>query len=124
MNDMTIREMMDMQKTLQRKYAGEWEPVCPDSAPSQLLWGVGEIGEMIDVIKKFGGAGIMSDPVMRRHFIEETGDVFMYLFDVLLCYGVTEEEFSEIYREKFHHNMARDYNAEHEKQREREAQGQ
>ena len=49
----------------------------------------------------------MNDPETRRHFIEEIADVVMYLNDVFLCYGITAEEYAEIYRDKFERNMTR-----------------
>ena len=49
----------------------------------------------------------MNDPETRRHFIEEIADVVMYLNDVFLCYGITAEEYTEIYRAKFERNMTR-----------------
>ncbi len=104
--DVSVGDMLSMQRELQQKYKGIWEPIGPQTASNKLLWGIGEIGEMIDVIKKRGD-GIMSDPAVRDHFVEETCDVFMYLSDVLLCYGIEAEDFARIYRAKHAHNMSR-----------------
>ena len=54
MADFTIREMLDMQRALQEKYKGRWEPICPATGQNKLLWMIGEVGEVIDVIKKNG----------------------------------------------------------------------
>ena len=59
------------------------------------------------VIKKNGDRNILSDPAVRMHFVEEMCDVMMYFNDVLLCYGVTPDEFTQVYREKHMHNMGR-----------------
>lgn len=104
--DVSIGDMLAMQRALQAKYAGVWEPIEPSRAPLKLLWGVGEIGEMIDEIKKRGDL-IMTDPAVREHFVEETCDVFMYLTDVLLCYGIGADDVARIYRAKHAHNMSR-----------------
>lgn len=103
-----IDDMFGMQRELQHRYLGIWQPLSPDLAPQQLLWGVGEIGEMIDIIKKRGD-GITSDPAVRRAFIEETCDVLMYLTDVMLCYGIAPDEIERVYRAKHAHNMSRKF---------------
>ena len=36
----------------------------------------------------------------------------MYLLDVMLCYGITAEEYSEAHAKKHAHNMHRDYVSE------------
>lgn len=105
--DLTVNELMEMQRALQEKYRGIWEPIGPEVAANKLLWGIGEIGEVIDILKKRGPDQVMADPEVRRHFIEETADVFMYLADVMLCFGIDPEEFARIYREKHEYNMVR-----------------
>ena len=67
---------------------------------------------MIDIIKKRGADEIMHDPVTRAHLVEEMSDVMMYLLDVMLCYGITAEEYSEAHAKKHAHNMHRDYVSE------------
>ena len=44
-----------MQKALQHKYKHKWEPICAEIGQNKLLWMIGEIGEVIDLIKKNGG---------------------------------------------------------------------
>ena len=39
--------------------------------------------------------------------LEEMADVLMYYNDVLLCYGISEEELKEAYTAKFEKNMTR-----------------
>ena len=45
--------------------------------------------------------------VVREHLIEEMADVLMYYNDVMLCYGITEDELKQAYIEKFQKNMKR-----------------
>ena len=52
MTDFTIHEMQEMQKALQDKYKDQWEPVSPETGKNKLLWMIGEIGEVIDIVKK------------------------------------------------------------------------
>ena len=107
--DLRISELLAMQRELQELHQGDWADVVPSTARDHLLWGVGEIGEVIDIIKKRGDGEIMDNPETRRHFIEEMADVQMYLLDVLLCYGVTAEEYSEVHARKHARNMKRNY---------------
>ena len=107
MNEFTISEMQDMQKKLQEKYKHIWEPICADTGKNKLLWMIGEIGEVIDIVKKNGGEKASSDEELRKHLVEEMADVLMYYNDVMLCYGITEEELKETYVEKFEKNMKR-----------------
>lgn len=44
-----------MQRNLQDKYKDKWETIGPESGKNKLLWMVGEIGEVIDIVKKNGG---------------------------------------------------------------------
>ena len=107
MNEMTITEMQSMQRALQEKYIDKWGGLSPAIAREKLLWMMIEAGEMADVIKKQGDQAIMTDPEAHRHFIEEACDVLMYLNDVMLCYGITSEELTEVYRAKHQRNMTR-----------------
>ena len=107
--DLRISEMLDMQRELQELHRGDWGGVYPKKARDQLLWGIGEIGEGIDVIKKRGDDEIMNNPETRAHFVEELSDVWMYLCDVMLCYGISAEEYSELHARKHARNMKRNY---------------
>ena len=68
---------------------------------------VGEIGEVIDIIKKNGGTKVCSDAKLRNDLVEEMADVLMYYNDVLLCYGISAEELKQSYSEKYKKNMER-----------------
>ena len=107
MNDFGINEMLEMQKALQEKYKDKWEGISPEIGKNKLLWMVGEIGEVIDVIKKNGDHKACEESAERSHLVEEMADVLMYYNDVLLCYGITAEELKAAYTEKFHKNMGR-----------------
>ena len=107
MGDFSINEMCEMQKTLQEKYKEIWEPISPEIGKNKLLWMIGEIGEVIDIVKKHGGEKACKDSDLRRQLIEELADVLMYYNDVLLCYGITVDELKQSYAEKFERNMKR-----------------
>ena len=105
--DFTINEMLEMQKALQDKYKHKWEPICAETGRNKLLWMIGEIGEVIDIIKQNGGTKASSDTEIRKDLIEELADVLMYFNDVLLCYNISAEELKESYTNKFERNMKR-----------------
>ena len=86
----------------------------PQRARLQLLWLVEELGEVVSIVKKRKVEGIMEDPAVRARFLEEMSDVLMYFTDVLLCLGVTAEEFSAAYEAKHQRNMRRDFVGEHQ----------
>ena len=107
MPDLTVREMLEMQQKLQEKYKDKWKPIGPDTAQNQLLWMLGECGEVIDILKKQGCAAVAAPGAVREHFIEEMADVLMYYHDILLCCGITADELREIYVKKHETNMHR-----------------
>ncbi len=63
-----------------------------------MLWMIGEIGEVIDIIKKNGDRKAAETNEIRSQLIEEMADVLMYYNDMLLCYGITAEELREAYK--------------------------
>ena len=107
MSEFTINEMIKMQRALQDKYKDKWEPICPEVGQNKLLWMVGEIGEVIDIVKKYGGLKASQSENLRKDLIEELADVLMYYNDVLLCYNISSEELKTAYVNKFEKNMNR-----------------
>lgn len=107
MADFGINEMQEMQRILQERYKDKWEPICPETGKNKLLWMIGEIGEVVDIVKKHGGQKASSDDMLRSDLIEELADVLMYYNDVLLCYGITSDELKQAYATKFEKNMKR-----------------
>lgn len=107
MIDFGINEMQEMQKILQDKYKDKWEPICPETGQNKLLWMIGEVGEVIDIIKKHGITKTSADVQLRKDLVEELADVLMYYNDVMLCYGITTKELKQAYVEKFEKNMKR-----------------
>ncbi len=105
MADCRVSEFLRMQHELCEKH--DWGPRTPESGHYSLLWSIGEIGEMTEILKKKGPASIMDDPAVRAHFVEETADVFMYLYDMMECFGIGAEEFSAAYTAKWSRNMGR-----------------
>ncbi len=107
MEDFSINEMLELQRKLQERYKGRWEPIRPETGKNKLLWMVGEIGEVIDIVKKNGSEESTQNAELRAHLVEEMADVLMYYSDVLLCYGITADELKKAYMEKQERNMKR-----------------
>ena len=89
------------------KYKDKWELIGPEAGKHKLLWMLGEVGEVIDIIKKNGDKTAVEDAAIRQHLVEEMADVLMYYNDVLLCYGISEQELKEAYTAKSEKNMTR-----------------
>ena len=109
MADFSINEMQEMQQALQDKYKDRWEPICPETGQNKMLWMVGEIGEVIDIVKKHGAVNALTQEELRKDLVEEMADVLMYYNDVMLCYGITADELKQAYTGKFEKNMKRWY---------------
>ena len=107
MTDFSINEMQAMQKELQEKYKDKWEPIGPEAGRHKLLWMIGEIGEVIDIVKKNGGTKASNYVELRKDLVEEMADVLMYYNDVMLCYGITAEELKDAYTKKIQKNLQR-----------------
>lgn len=110
--DLSISQIMAMQKDLYNLHAHEWSPLEPEYSKDSLLYMMEEVGEVIAVIKKRGGA-ISKNPDVRAAFLEEMADVLMYYTDVLLRYHITPEEFTEAYLKKHSRNIGRNFTKEY-----------
>lgn len=115
MEDLKISDMLAMQHELWEKHKDTWSPMEPKFGRNSLLWTFEELGEVIAIIKKQGENEIMNNSLVRGAFVEELSDVFMYLHDTLLRYGVSADEISASYINKHQHNMKRDYDNEYKK---------
>ena len=102
-----IQEMQKLQRTLQERYAGRWEPVDPEHGKNKILWMLAELGEAIQVVKRHSAEEVMTQGTVRHDFVEELADVLMFFNDVLLCYDIAPEELEEVYRAKHERNMTR-----------------
>lgn len=111
--DLKISEMMALQEELYQVNKDNWSPIVPSTGKSKLLWMIEEVGEVISIIKKKSEEDIMNDPIVREAFVEEMADVMMYYQDVLRCYQVNSEEFSNVYMKKHQRNLERHFKQEH-----------
>ena len=70
------------EKTIQRvsKEHLKFE-LSPETGKHNLLWMIGEIGEVIDIVKKYGDIEPTNDVELRNHLVEEMADVLMHYND-------------------------------------------
>ena len=107
MESLNLETLLEMQRKLQDKYASVWEPTSVDTGKNNLLWMVGEIAEVADIIKKNGDHPAVEEPALREHLLEEMSDVLMYYFKVMLCYDISAGELQEAYLAKYKRNWTR-----------------
>ncbi|MBQ9301055.1 MAG: HAD-IA family hydrolase, partial [Clostridia bacterium] len=107
-SDLAVSDMLAMQDIQQERHP-EWGGISPAMGRGKLLWMIGELGEVIDVIKKVPADALAAPGAPRARLTEELADVAMYFHDVLNCYGITAQEFSQAYYQKIRKNLQRDY---------------
>ena len=112
--DLSISQMMQLQKDLFVAHGCKWSPVEPEYGTEFLLYITEEIGEVISVVTKKGHQAVMDDPVVRDAFLEEMSDVLMYHMEILLRFHVTADEISQAYQKKHDHNVGRNYKKQYE----------
>lgn len=112
--DLSISQMMQLQKELFEAHGCKWSPMEPEYGGDFILYTVEEIGEVIAIWKKKGPQAIMEDPAVRAAFLEEMSDVLMFYTDVLLRFHVTPDEISQAYQKKHDHNVDRNYQKQYE----------
>lgn len=113
MKDISVSQMMEMQRELYELHKHEWSPRVPETGRNFMLFLMEELGEAIAIIKKKGDQAVTDDPEVRCHFTEEMADVLMYYTEILICHGITPEEIGTAYRRKHHKNVGRDYKDEY-----------
>lgn len=100
-----ITQMMQLSKKLYAKHKDSWMPMTPESGIYWIAWLVGEVGEVIDIVKKKGAKEITKNPEVRKEMLLEIVDCYMYLADILNRYGYTPKDFSKAYLDKMEHNL-------------------
>ncbi len=105
-------QTLAMSRELWEQHRDTWSPMTMPYARNSLLWMMGEMGEVIDIVKKLGETQIEQSPKVRADLVEELVDVHMYFNDILNRYGISATEFAAAYHEKHQRNMRRDYEKE------------
>ncbi len=114
--DLSISQMMALQKELFELHKDKWTPMEPEFGKDFILWMIEEVGECIAILKKKGHTAVMEDEAVRKAFLSEMADVLMYYHDILLRFGVTPEEISQAYADKHSYDMQRDYERQYKEQ--------
>jgi len=111
--DLSISQMMQLQKELYEPHKDQWHPMEPEYGKDFILYMMEEVGEVIAILKKKGHCAVMENSAVREAFLSEMADVLMYYHDILLRFHVTPEEISMAYRKKHSTDMARNYEGEY-----------
>ena len=98
MDEFTINENERNAADFAEKYKDKWEGISVLAGRNKLLWMIGEIGEVIDIVKKHGDFEAAHQEDIRKDLIEELADVLMYYNDILLCYDISSEELKTAYK--------------------------
>ena len=114
--DLSISQMMQMQKDLFEIHKDKWTPMEPQFGKDFILYMIEEVGETIAILKKKGHSAVMEDEAVRKAFLSEMADVLMYYHETLLRFGVTPEEISQAYADKHSYNLQRDYERQYKEQ--------
>ena len=115
MTDLNFQDMLAMQRTLWEQNRDKWSPLEPSYARNHFLWMIGELGEVLDIVKKCGEDRIMNDANIKAAFTEELCDVLMYFNNILLRYDISPSDIAAAYIKKHHKNTGRDFTAEQNK---------
>ncbi len=102
---LSIKDTLDGSVKQHKFFEGKWKPLVKESAVDKTLWLVGELGEVIDIIKKNRPSAIVENKNVRIEFTKEIVDCYMYLADILNCYGISSKEISDTYFKKLDFNM-------------------
>ena len=62
--------------------------LSPETGKHNLLWMIGEIGEVIDIVKKYGDIEPTNDVELRNHLVEEMADVLMHYNNVISQFNI------------------------------------
>lgn len=107
--NISIEDMLSLSKKLYAQHKKQWRAMTPENNIYWIAWLIGEIGEVIDIIKKQGAPKIMRDPKVRKKMLAEITDCYMYLADILNRYKYSSEQFSQAYFKKMNYNFKRTY---------------
>lgn len=103
--NITIKDTLDGSTKQHIFYKDKWRPLEKQSGVFKALWLVGELGEVIDIIKKRGPDMISTNKKVRAGFVKEVVDCYMYIADILNCYGITAKEIGKAYFDKLDFNL-------------------
>lgn len=92
-----FHQMQRIQKELQESCVVERESNCPQKGQNKMLWMLGEVAEVTDMIRTHGDMRIMEDAEVRKQFVEEVYDVLKYVNEMIAYYDITPQELQEVH---------------------------
>lgn len=95
-----FHQMQKIKKELQESCDAKRESNCSIMEQNELLWMIGEIAEVTEIVRKNGDVRIMQDMEVRKQFVEELYEVVMYVNDMMQYYDITPQDLQEVHAEK------------------------
>lgn len=95
-----FHQMQRIQKELQESCDAKRESNCPGIGQNELLWMMGEMAEVTEIIRDNGDIRIMQDVEVRKQFVEELYEVLMYVNEMMVYYDIAPQELQEVHVEK------------------------
>ena len=77
--DLSISQMMQMQKDLYERHKGEWYPLEPEYGKDSILFMVEEIGEVAEVLNKRAGRKASEEDDLQEQLGIELADMLHYI---------------------------------------------
>ena len=94
-----FHQMQRIQKELQGRCEAKRESNCPQIGQNKLLWMMGEVAEVNDMIRNQGDMRIMEDVEVRKQFVEDLYGVLKYVNEMMVYYDITPQELQEVHVE-------------------------
>jgi len=95
-----FHQMQTIKKELQESCDAKRESNCPIQGQNELLWTLGGIAEVTEIVRDNGDMRIMQDMEVRKQFVEELYEVVMYVNDMMQYYDITPQDLQEVHAEK------------------------
>ena len=88
MTSFTLEEILEMQRALQERYKHKWEPICPENGKNKMLWMIGEIGEVAEVLNKRAGRKFSEGEDLQTQLGTELADMLHYIVAIAAINGI------------------------------------
>lgn len=95
-----FHQMQKIKKELQKSCDAKRESNCPQLGQNKLLWMMGEMAEVTEIVRNNGDMRIMQDTEVRKQFVEELYEVVMYVNEMMQYYDITPQDLQEVHAEK------------------------
>lgn len=107
MSDFAIKDMLQCSRPYRKNTRTNGKRSAPKPVSINCCGCLVKSEKSLTSLRKNGDKKAIEDSAVRQQLVEEMADVLMYYNDVLLCYGIREQELKKTYIAKFEKNMTR-----------------